>query len=391
MNIARHEVSDIIQRYGEQYLTTHKVSLHHRKVLRDIVLCRTVAMGGHKYACDHCGSIRVAYNSCRNRHCPRCQSVDRERWIIKREEDLLPVRYFHVVFTLPDQLNPMCLRYPAQMYNMMFSAAWETLEDFGYDFRHLGASTGMTAVLHTWGQTLVLHPHLHCIVPAGGLTVQGKWRHSRQNGKYLYPQKALKRVFKAKYVEKLRRWIKQGNIQVDKSFFFYLSLKSWVVDVRDPFEKAENVIEYLARYTHKVAISNYRLVSIDGGTIVFRYKDYRDGAKQKTMPLGAIDFLQRFCLHILPFGFVRIRHYGILATRRKTQCLKEARLSLGIAAPQKQSTDWKSIARLRLGFDPDRCPVCGVGRMILIETLAPERGPPLMIMNFKQVNSQLSS
>ena len=386
MKVARHEVADIVERYGEQYLASHKTPLRHRKVLWDIVSCRTMAMGGHKYACDTCGSIRVAFNSCRNRHCPRCQSVERERWIIKREEDLLPVRYFHVVFTLPDTLHPLCLRQPATMYNMLFSAAWEALESFGYDHRHLGASTGMTAVLHTWGQTMVLHPHLHCIVPAGGLTVQGKWRHAKGQGKYLYPRESLSTVFRAKYVEKLRRWTKQENIPVDKPLFDKLFRNNWVVDCREPFEKAENVIEYLARYTHKVAISNYRLVSIDGGTIVFRYKDYRDGARQKTMPLDATDFLQRFCLHILPSGFVRIRHYGILSTRRKTQCLEDARLSLRVAAPQKQATDWKSIVRKKLGFDPDGCPFCGHGKMVMIETMAPERGPPASIFNVMTSN-----
>jgi hypothetical protein len=383
LKVALHEVADIVLRYGEQYLASRRVPLRHQKVLDDIVSCHTAAMGGHLYACDKCGSIRVAFNSCRNRHCPRCQSVDRERWIIKREEDLLPVRYFHVVFTLPDKLNPLCLQHPSAMYNMLFSSAWETLESFGYDHRHLGAATGMTAVLHTWGQTLVLHPHLHCIVPAGGLTVQGKWRHTKQQGKYLYPREALSSVFRAKYAEKLRRWIKQENIPVDKTLFRDLFLNSWVVDAREPFEKAENVIEYLARYTHKVAISNHRLVSIDSGTIVFRYKDYRDGGKQKTMPLNATDFLQRFCLHILPSGFVRIRHYGIVSTRRKAQCLADARFILGVAAPQKQATDWKTIAFKRLGFDPDRCPFCGQGKMVVIEKFAPERGPPKSI--FKQI------
>jgi len=272
------------------------------------------------------------------------------------------------------------------MYNMLFSSAWETLETFGYDYRHLGAATGMTAVLHTWGQTLVLHPHLHCIVPAGGLTVQGKWRHTKQQGKYLYPRRALSIVFRAKHVEKLLRWIKQENIQVDKTLFKDLFRNSWVVDAREPFEKAENIIEYLARYTHKVAISNYRLLSIDNDVIDFRYKDYRDGGRQKIMSLGATDFLQRFCLHILPSGFVRIRHYGILSTRCKTQCLEDARLSLGVAAPQKQTTDWKSIAFKRLGFNPDRCPFCGEGKMVIIEKFPPERGPPTSIFNLIKRN-----
>ena len=273
------------------------------------------------------------------------------------------------------------------MYNMLFSAAWETLETFGYDHRHLGAATGMTAVLHTWGQTLVLHPHLHCIVPAGGLTVQGKWRHTKQEGKFLYPRKALSVVFRAKYVEKLRRWISRENIPVDKTLFHDLFATPWVVDAREPFEKAENVIEYLARYTHKVAISNYRLVSIDNGAIVFRYKDYRNGAEQKIMSLNAVDFLQRFCLHILPSGFVRIRHYGILSTRRKSQCLIDARLSLDAVPSQCQSTDWKSISFKRLGFDPDRCPFCREGKMMMIEKISQERGPPLPGYKLKMSNA----
>lgn len=369
-------MADIVERYGKQYQATRRISLRHHKVLEEIVSCRTSAMGGHVYACDQCGSIWVAYNSCRNRHCPRCQVVERERWIIKREEDLLAVKYFHVVFTLPERLNSLCLHHPSEMYNMLYSSVWQTLETFGYDYRHLGAATGMTAVLHTWGQTLVLHPHLHCLVPAGGLTVQGTWRHTKGQGKYLYPRKALSRVFRGKYIEKLRQWLKQENIRMNNTLFQDLFRNSWVVDAREPFEKAENVIEYLARYTHKVAISNYRLVSIDGGAIVFHYKDYRDGARQKTMSLSATNFLQRFCLHILPSGFVRIRHYGILSTRRKTQCLEDARMSLGVAAPQKQATDWKSIVRKKLGFDPDRCPCCGQGNMVIIEKLAPQRGPP---------------
>jgi hypothetical protein len=335
---------------------------HHRRVLEAIAQCRTAALGGHVDACDSCGHERISYNSCRNRHCPKCQGTNRERWIAARQQDLLPVPYFHVVFTLPDLLNGLCLRHPKEMYNILFRAGKETVMRFGHDPKHLGAKTGLVAVLHTWGQNLSLHPHLHCIVPGGGITGAGHWKCAKSNGRYLFPVKAMAPVFRGKYIEKLKVFCLANKVPLDKGLLDGLYKKDWVVYAKQPFLGPEQVVEYLGRYTHRVAISNHRITAVADGKVAFTYKDYRQGGKQKTAVLDACEFLRRFCLHILPPRFVKIRHCGILSSRAKPQ-LKTQLMMMGVSMAPKEKVAWQQICRQLMGFDPEVCPGCKTGRM----------------------------
>ncbi len=275
-------------------------SPHQQKTLRALTQCRTSALGGHVDACDNCGTVHISYNSCRNRHCPKCQGHKREEWIQKREADLLPCTYYHVVFTLPGELNALALHNPKLVYDALFASVWASLQQFG---RKEGVSLGMIAVLHTWGQNLSLHPHLHCIVPGGGIDSTGKWRPQLRSDKYLFPVKALSRVFRARYVARLR----EGGID-DKALLESLFQKPWVVYAKRPFGGPGQVIEYLGRYTHKVAISNHRLEQVTEREVTFRYKDYRADGAVELMTLGHEEFTRRFSQHILPQRFVRIRH-----------------------------------------------------------------------------------
>jgi hypothetical protein len=333
--------------------------------------CRTATMGGHIDQCTACGHLRISYNSCRNRHCPKCQNVQRERWIQAREDELLPVTYFHVVFTLPDSLNELCLHHPKKMYDLLFATVWSVMNDFGKDAKHLGAQTGMIAILHTWGQNLSLHPHLHCIVPGGGLNEQGQWKQARSKGKYLFPVKAMSKVFRARFVAALRKQI-PGLAQ---SLFDSLFKNEWVVYARQPFLGPKQVVEYLGRYTHKIAISNHRLINVTHDAVFFSYKDYRDAAKRKQMSLSPSEFIRRFALHILPKNFVRIRNYGILSSTRKVKDLPVIHQQLGSVMKEKQKQDWKEIAQIRLNYNPDVCPCCKKQTMQTVLTFD-RRGPP---------------
>lgn len=322
-------------------------------------------MGGHVDACSDCGMVRISYNSCRNRHCPKCRGNKREAWIAAREADLLPVPYFHVVFTLPDTLNRLALHQPKAVYDALFEAAWGTINTFGINPKNLGAATGMISILHTWGQQLSLHPHLHCIVPGGGLSKQGKWKTAKSHGKYLFPVKAMSKVFRAKYVEALK-----ARIHPEKSLMNELFKKEWVVFAKRPFfGNPKSVIEYLGRYTHKIAISNHRIKGIDEKTVTFSYKDYRKGARQCLMRLDAMEFIRRFSMHILPKGFVRIRHFGILSSTSKKETIPIIRDQLpkeDVLLPE---------ARILEPYNPKLCPHCKTETMVSLEIL-PKRGPP---------------
>ena len=343
------------------------------RTLQAIALCRTKAMGGHTCKCNKCGHKRHFYNSCRNRHCPKCQAVNRERWIMHRERELLPVPYYHIVFTLPAAINPLALEHPKEVYNTLFHAAWNTIQTFASDHKYLGAKTGMTAVLHTWGQQLWLHPHLHCIIPGGGITPAGQWKNARYGDKYLFSKKAMSKVYRAKFMDKLRK----SGVVVPQQTAKALFAKPWVVDARRPFAGPHTVVEYLGRYTHKIAISNHRITEFEDGQVSFRFKDYRKAGKQFIAKLSATEFLRRFCLHILPPGFVRIRHYGILAARNKTIELNLAKNGLGQQPWKVMNFDWKEVALKKMGINPDQCPVCKSGIMEIIEVILPLRGPPL--------------
>jgi hypothetical protein len=367
-----HELAQVIDRFCGSFVQRHHPNTYVQRILRAIHYCRTSVLGGHKDLCDQCGHIRISYNSCRNRHCPKCQNTQREAWIENRRKDLLPVPYFHVVFTVADQLNGLFLHDPGGMYKLLFQSAWETIEQFSWTNLH--AETGMISILHTWGQNLSLHPHLHCIVPGGGIDVKGQWKQVRisKTGKaFLFRVENLSGVFRGKFIHGLQKLHPQ-----DKPFIRELYKTNWVVYAKEPFGGPDQVVEYLGRYTHKTAISNHRLTSIDDQNVRFKYKDYRDN-KQKQMTLSGTEFLRRFCQHILPKGFVRIRHYGLLAAKNRPK-LMHLQLSQGMeVAHKREKKDWKQICREHLGYDPDLCPHCKKGKMVIIERFVPVRGPPV--------------
>jgi len=368
------ELAQVIERFGRQYAEQYNPNGYVLKTLSAIRCCRTASLGGHVDRCDTCGHIRISYNSCRNRHCPKCQNTQREAWIEERKQDLLPVPYFHVVFTVPDKLNPIFLADSAGMYNILFRSVWETMNQFFLSRLH--AEGGMIAVLHTWGQNLSLHPHIHCIVPGGGIGWKGQWKSVTvsENGKvFLFPVKAVSRVFRAKLMTRLRRAYPSNSDRLKTAWG-----QEWVVYTKEPFAGPASVVEYLGRYTHKIAISNHRIIGINDHGVTFRWRDYRDN-RPKTMPLGGTEFLRRFCQHILPSGFVRIRYYGILSATCKER-FRELQTRLGmLPSPvnkKKVRKPWKEICRNHLNYDPDQCPHCNTGRMVLLERFNPLRGPP---------------
>lgn len=381
----KHELAHIIHRYGKAFLKHHPQSQHKLRTLNAIAQCRTAALGGHTCKCDKCQHKRHFYNSCRNRHCPKCQTVNKQRWILQREAELLPVAYYHIVFTLPHELNPIAVNHPKEVYGSLFAAGWDTIKTFANDHKFLGAKTGMVAILHTWGQQLWLHPHIHCIVPGGGITPEGKWKHAKYKDKYLFPKRAMSLVFRAKFMAKLRSLGVTIPQQIAKALFS----KKWVVYAKRPFASPKTVVEYLGRYTHKIAISNHRLISISGDKVQFNFKDYKSGGKKSIAQLSATEFLRRFSYHILPHGFVRIRHYGILASRNKAVQLNIAKTDLGQHPWHKIVVDWKTIAQQTLKLNPDQCPVCKNGTLVLVSIIQPLRGPPLFA-NYRRLKSTCS-
>ena len=366
-----YEVADVLNAHWLEVLRAAQYNSWQLRTLDAIRRCRTASLGGHIDLCTSCGHVRISYNSCRNRHCPKCQQIQRQRWIQARETELLPVTYFHVVFTLPEVLNRLCLYQPSKMYKLLFDTAWSVMRSFARDEKHLGADTGMISILHTWGQNLSLHPHIHCIVPGGGITPSGHWKHARNEGKFLFPVKAMSSVFRARFVTALRNTM-PGS---EKSFYNDLFKTPWVVYAKLPFGGPKQAIEYLGRYTHKIAISNHRITSISDNAVTFRYKDYRDESKNKAMTLNATEFIRRFSLHILPKGFPRIRHYGILSSKRKLKTLPLIHEQLNSYYQKQKNKDWKQISTEHLGYNPDCCPVCKKQTMVTI-LVFDRRGPP---------------
>ena len=367
----RFEVAQLLWENWQWVMSYPGFSKHHRRTLAALRDCRTHALGGHIDACSECGCLQISYNSCRNRHCPKCQGLQREKWILARQQELLPVTYFHLVFTIPDVLNPYARSHPRRLYKILFHCAWQTIQLFAQDPKQLGAKPGATMILHTWGANLSLHPHIHCIVPGGGLTPNGKWKTANSKGKFLFPVKAMSRVFRARFVAALRA----SPIPVKSLDFKACFQKPWVVYARQPFPGPKMVIEYLGRYTHKIAISNHRILNIEGDQVTFSYKDYKQSGKKKSMTLQAVEFIRRFALHILPHGFVRIRHYGILASRSKRQLLSIIREDLGVKPPSPAPTDWKTICCQVLGFHPDFSRCCGA-KLVRIGIIPAAREPP---------------
>jgi hypothetical protein len=381
------EVADVFRAAGPAWRTAHAghISLAQLKVMSAIETCRTAALGGHIEGCEDCGHRRIAYNSCRNRHCPKCQAAAAREWLAAREADLLPVGYFHVVFTVPAEIAEIAFHNKAVIYDLLFRAASETMLTIAADRRHLGARIGITAVLHTWGSAMTHHPHIHMVVPGGGISLDGqRWISSRVA--FLLPVRVLSKLFRRLFLTRLHELHTAGRLHFfgdqvalndQRSFRHYLAplrKKKWVVYAKPPFAGPEAVLAYLSRYTHRVAISNRRLLSFDETGITFRYKDYRrDGAeRQRTMTLAADEFIRRFLLHVLPKGFHRIRHYGLLASAGRKANVARARKLL--AAPAPGETE-------ELAPEPGPrppCPCCG-GRMVVIEVFqrsAQPRAPP---------------
>lgn len=385
MNAPPFEVADIIRFSDQAFIRQYNPLGYHKGVLTALKLCRTEALGSHIYQCSDCGHIHIAYHSCRNRHCPKCQQVGKERWVMAREADLLPVGYLHMVFTLPDVLNPLCLKYPVMMYNLLFHAVRDTLFTFAADPKHLGAELGFVSVLHTWGQTLSLHPHLHVIVPAGGFNFKGQWVNAKSNGNFMFPVKALSPVFRAKYRDGLKAALAAEGIEKPEGLFEQMMLRNWVVYAKEPMGNPRQVIEYLGRYSHRIAISNNRLVNVTETEVTFRYKDYNHGSVQKEMTLNHLEFLRRFCMHILPPRFVKIRHYGFLSSRRKAEYIPNPGYAAGQIVITSKPT-WQQVCRERLGYDPEKCLCCGSGIMKVIGIVEPRPPPKGMIQTWNQLS-----
>ena len=389
------EIADIFRRHSQLFRQTHRLSVQQHRVINAIEQCRTAAMGGHIEVCDQCGALTRHYHSCRNRHCPKCQSLTKTRWVEARQAELLAVKeYFHVVFTLPHALNPLAQGNPRFIYHLLFQSAAATLQAFARNPRWLGGEPGCTMVLHTWSQNLGQHIHVHCIVPGGALGPDGAWISAKKG--FLFPVRALSRVFRGKYLEGLTGAFKRGDVKLAGStaqlalaehlavFINQLYSDNWVVYAKPPFAGPKQVLSYLGRYTHRIAISNHRLVSLNNDKVRFRYRDYRRGNRNKIMTLSAGEFIRRFLLHILPQGFMRIRHFGFLANRCRRDKLAMCRAALKQETPQKPPTESVAELMLRLtGVDLLLCQHCHLGRLQVIATLLPCRtvipdatGPP---------------
>ena len=364
---AKHTVADVLN-LEVAHLKEYSNSSWHERTLHALRKCRTKELGGHLDWCTNCNKLHLQFNSCRNRHCPTCQGHKQHQWIVARSKELLAVPYFHVVFTLPDSINPVALQYPKEVYKVLFATVWETLSIFGNNPKHLGAKMGMIAVLHTWGQNLHVHPHLHCIVPKGGITKAGYWKKGKSKDGFLFCVKALSKKYRGLFVSKLRKALPN----VPQSVYDKLFEKKWVVYSKPPFGKPENMLEYLGRYTHKIAISNYRILAIDkeNKQVTFSMKDYRKGGAKTTLTLSTKDFIIRFQNHILPKGFTRIRHYGYLSSSWKKE--KLPRLQLLLSDKEKDLIEVfvpveKSLHRC--------CPSCKTGKLITLFTFD-NKGPP---------------
>lgn len=379
------EVADIFRRYGDDYRSQHAASLStaQRRVMTAIELCRTAALGGHVEQCDHCGHRRIAFNSCRNRHCPRCQALARAQWLEARHAELLDTPYFHVVFTLPGPLAAIAYQNKACVYGLLFRATAETLRTIAGDPKHLGAEIGFFAVLHTWGQALLHHPHLHCVVPGGGLAPDGERWIACKRGFFL-PVRVLSRLFRRLFLEHLEHAFAAGQLQFfgglealheRRAFLRYLAplrKVEWVVYAKPPFAGPAQVLDYVGRYTHRVAISNHRILDIDDDAVRFRWRDYRHGNRRKVMTLSADEFMRRFLLHVLPAGFHRIRYYGFLGNRHRAPKLARCRALLGMPAPEPaaepDATDYRDRYEQLTGRSLRQCPACHQGQMVIVET-----------------------
>lgn len=383
------EVADVFRRYGKAYRERHGGSLStvQRHAMSAIELCRTAALGGHVERCDGCGHQRIAYNSCRNRNCPKCQSLARAQWLADRQAELLDVPYFHVVFTVPDEVAAIAFQNKPVVYDILFHAAAETLRTIAADPAHLGAEIGFLGVLHTWGQNLLHHPHLHCLVPGGGISPDGsQWVASRPG--FFLPVRVLSRLFRGVFLHHLEKAFAAGRLSFFSSleplrdrtaFLRHLAparRAEWVVYAKRPFAGPHQVLTYVGRYTHRIAISNSRLIAMDDGKVCFRWKNYRQDGHRGTMTLTADEFIRRFLIHVLPDGFHRIRYFGFLCNRQRQSKLARCRELLGMqqdeaaAAAPTLRPDYRALHLSLTGTSLTLCPACGHGTMVVVEVLA---------------------
>jgi hypothetical protein len=383
-----YELQDVFRQFGPAFLEGRQLPPHHRKTMADIAACRSATLGGHIDQCDHCGHVSISYNSCRNRHCPKCQDLKKEQWLLDREQELLDVGYFHVVFTIPAALNPLVRFNQKEVYNILFRAVSETLLELAAQPKYLGAQIGFITLLHTWGQNLMDHPHIHCIVPGGGLSFDGlRWVPSRK--KFFIPVKVLSKKFRGKFLAFLKTAYGEGRLKFGASIealrmgsnFRQLLDKmyqtNWVVYCKPPFKTPWHVLRYLGRYTHRVAISNERIVAIDTNQVSFRWRDYKDNRQEKLMTLEAAEFIRRFLLHVLPLRFVKIRYFGIFSNRNRKLKIKHCQQLLKMQPKIQNHLSTLELIKKLLGFDPSVCPCCGKGKMIRSPLGCPNHAPPL--------------
>lgn len=375
----RFELADAVNLFGAGLLASVKLTPLQLKVLEKIAICRTAALGGHQEVCDSCGTVRYSYNSCGDRHCPKCQAAKQAFWIDDLVQSTLPVKHYHIVFTVPHQLNGVCLHNQRMYYDLLFAAVWNTLRAFGYS--HFGVESGAVAMLHTWGQNLSLHPHVHCIVPAAGYTLDGQWKHIGNSGNFLYPVHQLSDAFKNRFLDSLKRALrKQKQLLMFNDKVQQAYNTRWVVHCEPALAGADHVVKYLGQYTHRVAITNQRILNIAGGKVTFIAKDYRDRTVKKPVTLDGIEFLRRFTMHILPVRFVKIRRYGIYnhtAKRRLgLQFTPEEKPGIDTLIKREQplETTLQRFERLT-GVNPCQCPVCKTGRMLVVRELPRIRLP----------------
>jgi len=377
----RFDVADIARMHGLELINRGTVSAHQKKVMTALCNCRTAELGGHKEVCTNslCALDRYAYNGCRDRHCPKCNGMKRQKWVADRKADALPVPYFHIVFTLPDSLESLCIKHGPDMYNLMFTSAWQTIGVFARQHKYLGAEMGMVAVLHTWGQNLMRHTHIHCLVPAGGVDTQGWWRFCKQEGKFFVHVKQLSKVYRGKFTDGLIKLQQKGIIELPvepmipaEKYKHPLYKTKWVVYVKKPLPSSDHVVEYIGRYSHRIAISNHRIKAFADEKVSFSWLDYRT-SKLGVMTLDATDFMQRFLTHVLPVGFMKIRHYGILASRNKAKCIAAIRVQFDVAPIAKplKRLNWMETFELLYGRHPKLCPYCGKGIMVAVLTIIP--------------------
>jgi len=379
-------LNSIFAEHAEEYLQKYNVSDYEKKIINSIIECRTEAMGGRVEECDSCGHKITLYNSCRNRHCPLCQFMKKEKWILDKQNDVLPYQYFHAVFTIPDELNPIVFRNKRVLYKLLFDKVKETLNDVAANKKYFGAKIGYFAILHTWGQRLNLHPHIHCVIPGGGYREdKNKWKEAKDN--YLLPVKVIIPKFKYYFLKGLKEFYKNGELELyktgveDKKSFQQLIdklfQKNWVVYLKETFKNSNSVIKYLSRYTHRIAISNYRIKEVCNGKVYFEYRDYKRENRKFIKSMEVLSFMRHFMQHIVPHRFVRIRYYGILSCRNKEKSINSCyEYYEKIRVKIKTGSNWKDVYLIMTGKIIDKCLCCNKGRMIIKQVIIPERSPP---------------